>query len=191
MNKRTSKNSVDQSLPSYLKANYLLPDGTARIDVNVIGAEIFNPMSYGNGRTLNQDLFDLIDEESNLIPAAIPLRICFHIDEAENEQKEEIESLYSEHYQALIYDQEWDHRQNSFRFWRLTAVGAALMALYIYLSVSMEDSIGLEVLSALASVALWLAAEILLVTNRDVLRNIRNLYQLRDANIEFTAEHDH
>lgn len=164
MNKRTSKNSVDQSLPSYLKANYLQPDGTARIAVNVIGAEIFNPMSYGNGRTLNQDLFDLIDEESNLIPAAIPLRICFHIDEAENEQKEEIESLYREHYQALIYDQEWDHRQNSFRFWRLTAVGAALMALYIYLSVSMENSIGLEVLSTLASVALWLAAEILRVS---------------------------
>lgn len=191
MNKRTSKNSVDQSLPSYLKANYLLPDGTARIDVNVIGVEIFNPLSYGNGRTLNQDLFDLIDEESNLIPAAIPLRICFHIGEAENEQKEEIETLYREHYQTLIYDQEWDHRQNSFRFWRLTAVGAALMALYIYLSVSMEDSIGLEVLSTLASVALWLAAEILLVTNRDVLRDIRNLYQLRNANIEFTAEHDH
>lgn len=191
MNKRTSKNSVNQSLPSYLKANYLLPDGTARIDVNLIGVEIFNPLSYGNGRTLNQDLFDLIDEESNLIPVAIPLRICFHIGETENEQKEEIETLYREHYQTLIYDQEWDHRQNSFRFWRLTAVGAALMALYIYLSVSMEDSIGLEVLSTLASVALWLAAEILLVTNRDVLRDIRNLYQLRNANIEFTAEHDH
>ncbi len=185
MNKHTYRDTKEKSLPAYLKDNYLQPDGTALIEIDLSSTDIFNPLSYGKGRTLNQDIFDLIDEESNLIPAAFPLRIRFHAASLTPDQKSAIETMYRQHYQALVYDQEWDNRQNRFRFWRLTVVGAILMALYIYLSVSVEDSIGLEVLSTLASVALWLAAEILLVTNRDVHIAIRNLHQLRDATIEF------
>lgn len=188
MNKHTYKETREESLPAYLKANYLQPDGTALIEIDLSSTDIFNPLSYGKGRTLNQDIFDLIDDESNLIPATIPLHIRFHAASLTSDQKDEIENLYREHYQALVYDQEWDHRQNRFRFWRLTIVGAVLMALYIYFSVSAEDSIGLEVLSTLASVALWLAAEILLVTNRDVRIAIHNLHQLRDASIEFEED---
>lgn len=51
-----------------------------------------------------------------------------------------------------------------------------------------NGAIGLEVLSTLASVALWLAAEILLVTNRDVRIAIHNLHQLRDVSIEFEKD---
>ena len=113
MNKHTYKETREESLPAYLKANYLQPDGTALIEIDLSSTDIFNPLSYGKGRTLNQDIFDLIGDESNLIPATIPLHIRFHAASLTSDQKDEIENLYREYYQALVYDQEWGHRPRS------------------------------------------------------------------------------
>lgn len=47
MNKHTYKETREESLPAYLKANYLQPDGAALIEIDLSSTDIFNPLSYG------------------------------------------------------------------------------------------------------------------------------------------------
>lgn len=54
-------------------------DGRVGIDINLNNdIELYNPLSVSCDLELNSEIYDYIEEQSNLIPSNIPLKIRFH-----------------------------------------------------------------------------------------------------------------
>ena len=177
---------TEESLPEYLKRKYYRQDGTAVIEVNLYeGFSLYDPLTHGGGRQLNPDIYELIEEQSNLIPSFSPLRIRFCGREVPPEEQEEVRRMYSEHYQSLYYDREWDRRSNRTKFVGMLGFGILMMVLYLYRSYNSADTLFLELLSVLASFSLWSAADLFLMGRREIKEDLQEIVQCQEAEITF------
>ncbi len=59
----------------YISKDYM-EDGKAAIHVNI--DDLYNPMSLSNLRQLYGDIFSYVEENANLLPAMMPLRVIMH-----------------------------------------------------------------------------------------------------------------
>ena len=109
-------------------------DGYAVIDVNLReGAEIYNPLSAQSNRDLSSDIYAFIDEQTNLVPAEIPLRIRFH-GNIPAEEQEQIRSLMHRHYTMKSFDISWDVAANLRKMIVLAVFGVIVLCAYFYLT---------------------------------------------------------
>lgn len=183
-----ARKTTDQQMAEYLQKNYMQQDGTALIKINLYDDfELYDPLTIGETRRLNQDIYDLVDREANLIPPLTPLRICFCCREISPDDQDRIRHMFYDHYQADNLDKVWDRNVQFARFWRMFLFGLVMMALYIVKSVGTDDNLFLEVLSVLASFSLWEAADIWLVERRQLKAAREEAKQRRDATIEFSS----
>lgn len=186
MKQMPSAKDNDERLLTYLKEKYLQKDGTALIEIELYeGFELYDPLTRGKTRRLNQDIFELVERETNLIPTVTPLCICFHGRKLDETEQDEIRRMYKERYQNECFDKEWDQRTERGRFIRMLVFGIFMMTLYIIRSVNSDDTLFLEIISVLASFSLWEAADIWLVEEREIRKERFSFRQLRDARIEF------
>ena len=86
-------------LAEYIDEEFV-EDGKVTIRVNV--DELYRPMSMGNLRQLNGDIFDYVEHCVNLVPSLIPLRVVFH--GVEEKDREHVPELFRLHYDAELQD---------------------------------------------------------------------------------------
>lgn len=179
------KDSI-QTLHHYIEQEYMDADGYAAIDVCLYeGLELYDPMSVGRQRDLNQEIYDFIEQKANIIPAQVPLKIRFHGGNLSPEQKKEIQCLLSEHYTVMLHDKAWDKRINRRKLFGMTVVGVVFLSLYFFFALKREDGLFLEILSVIGSFALWEAADCMILERREINTEILNTAQHLTQDIEF------
>lgn len=160
-------------------------EGNAVVDVNLgDGADIYDPLSMKGD--LSGDIYDYIEKETNIIPAAIPLRIRFHGDVKEEEQ-EEIKKIMRWHYVMKSFDISWDLVANFKKTLGLFIFGAIVLAVYLYFAILGENMFLTEILSIVGSFSLWEAADAFLLERAGLRRDYRNNEQSLNQKIEFVT----
>ena len=174
-----------RSLRSYLKEEYMDADGCGVIDVCLYeGLELYDPLSCGRQLELNPDIYGFIEQKANLLPAQVPLRICFH-GRVSPEDQEQIRRLMAEHYRIALQDRTWDLRSNLWKLLGMVAVGVVFLSMYFFFALREDDGLFLELLSVIGSFALWEAADCFLLERRAINRDMMNIAQHMTQEVVF------
>ena len=173
------------TLRRYLDEEYMNDEGVGVIDVCLSeGLELYDPLSYGRQRELNPEIYDFIGQKANLLPAQVPLRICFH-GHVPPEDQEQIRRLMAEHYSLELQDRMWDLRSNRHKLIGMVAVGVVFLSLYFFFALQEDDGLFLELLSVIGSFALWEAADCFLLERRAITRDMMNIAQHMTQEVVF------
>ena len=184
--KRTVRDQARlRTLRSYLAEEYIDAEGFGVIDVCLYeGLELYEPLSWGRQRELNPEIYNFIEQKSNLLPAQVPLRICFHGHIALEDQ-EQIRRLMAEHYSIDLQDRMWDLRSNLRKLTGMMAVGVVFLSLYFFFALRKDDGLFLELLSVIGSFALWEAADCFLLERRAINREMMDVAQHMTQEVVF------
>lgn len=165
-------------------------DGFAVIDVKLPAEEdLYNPLSTGKNLDLNNDIYDFIDQQANIIPSKIPLKIRFHGD-VDEDKRQEIKNLMHKHYTMRSYDVTWDFAANFRKTLFLTIFGILVLIAYFVVTVVADNPLFAEVLSIVGTFSLWEAANAVLL-DRPALKRTRNgIEQNISQTIEFVSTRD-
>lgn len=178
-----------QELLEYIE-RILDDEGNAVVDVNLGGGgEIYEPLSLKGDKDLGRGVYDFIESQTNVIPANIPLRIRFHGDFGQEEQKE-IKEIMHRHYTMKSFDISWDMVANFRKMLLLALFGAGVLALYLYLAITGKNAFTAEILSIVGSFSLWEAADAFLLERPHLRREMRNNEQSLSQKIEFITDGD-
>ena len=176
------------TLRRYLDEEYMNDEGVGVIDVCLSeGLELYDPLSYGRQRELNPEIYDFIGQKANLLPALVPLRICFH-GHVPPEDQEQIRRLMAEHYSLELQDRMWDLRSNRHKLIGMVAVGVMFLSLYFFFALREDDGLFLELLSVIGSFALWEASDCFLLERRSIHRDMMNIAQHMTQEVVFLDE---
>lgn len=184
--KRTVRDQARlRTLRRYLDEEYMNDEGVGVIDVCLYeGLELYDPLSYGGQRELNPEIYDFIGQKANLLPALVPLRICFH-GHVPPEDQEQIRRLMAEHYSLELQDRMWDLHSNRHKLIGMVAVGVVFLSLYFFFALREDDGLFLELLSVIGSFALWEAADCFLLERRAITRDMMNIAQHMTQEVVF------
>lgn len=184
--KRTVRDQARlRTLRRYLDEEYMNDEGVGVIDVCLSeGLELYDPLSWGRQRELNPEIYDFIGQKANLLPAQVPLRICFH-GHVPPEDQEQIRRLMAEHYSLELQDRMWDLRSNRHKLIGMVAVGVVFLSLYFFFALREDDGLFLELLSVIGSFALWEAADCFLLERRAITRDMMNIAQHMTQEVVF------
>lgn len=184
--KRTVRDQARlRTLRRYLDEEYMNDEGVGVIDVCLSeGLELYDPLSWGRQRELNPEIYDFIGQKANLLPAQVPLRICFH-GHVPPEDQEQIRRLMAEHYSLELQDRMWDLRSNRHKLTGMVAVGVVFLSLYFFFALREDDGLFLELLSVIGSFALWEAADCFLLERRAITRDMMNIAQHMTQEVVF------
>ena len=173
------------TLRRYLDEEYMNDEGVGVIDVCLHeGLELYDPLSFGRQRELNPEIYAFIGQKANLLPALMPLRICFH-GHVSPEDQEQIRRLMAEHYSIELQDRMWDLRSNRRKLIGMVAVGVVFLSLYFFFALREDDGLFLELLSVIGSFALWEAADCFLLERRAITRDMMNIAQHMTQEVVF------
>ena len=161
-----------------------MEDDKGVIHVNV--QDLYNPLSMGKFRSMDDAIFDYIEECANILPALVPLKIVFH--GADQDAREEIPVMYKRHYHLDMQDHFWDQRENNARIMYMTILGLVLIVLYLVLAISESGTLFLEILSIIGSFALCDAVGCFLIQRRMVHEEMLDTAQFLTAELEFSDE---
>ena len=169
-----------------LKQEYM-QDGYAVIHVDLSNTELYHPLSMGDQRTINDDIYGYIEQSANLVPALISLKIVFSGIQAAPSEQEEIRARMKKHYSAVMQDFLWDKRKNMQKMLYMVGVGLIFLTAYLMLALSREDNLFLELLSVIGSFSLWEAANCFLVERKNIQRELMDTAQYMTAEIVFES----
>lgn len=173
------------TLRRYLDEEYMNGEGVGVIDVCLYeGLDLYDPLSWGRQRELNPEIYGFIEQKANLIPAQVPLRICFH-GHVPPEDQAQIRRLMAEHYSLELQDRMWDMRSNRHKLIGMVAVGVVFLSLYFFFALREDDGLFLELLSVIGSFALWEAADCFLLERRAITRDMMNIAQHMTQEVVF------
>lgn len=110
-------------------------DGEERAIINV-GAEnyddIFSPYCYKGGDTLSPTLVDYLQQKSNTIPLDYDLTIRFHVKNANEQKRKEIQAAVKENYRSDTLGIERKmHRTTMFSLW-FVLFGIIFTIIYLF-----------------------------------------------------------
>ena len=163
------------SLRRYIDNEYM-EDGYAVIHINLYQEyELFDPLSYGRQKQINQEIIDYIDRRSAIIPTTIPLKVIFHGKDITEDDQENIKKCIKEHYTVAMYDKQWDKRINRRKIIALTALGLSVLGVYVLHAISGEENMRTEILSIIASFSLWEAVDLFLLERKSLQKELWDL----------------
>lgn len=172
-------------------AEEYVQDGYACIDLRLYpGLEIYDQMSMGKQKDLSPEIYEHIDQHANLIPSVMPLKIRFWGREIPEDEQKAIREMMKKHYSHSLLDKVWDRRSNSIHMWTMLILGAALLSLYVFLTVIEQDTVALEILGTIGSFSIWEAADCFLVERLSIRKQMRYVSQNLVQEIEFHSETD-
>ena len=171
------RHTAPGSLHRYLDEEYMTEDGVGVIDVRLYDElALYDPLSLGRQRELNPEIYDFIERKANLLPAQVPLRICFH-GRIPPEDQAQIRRLMAEHYAIALQDRMWDQRSNRVKLTGMVAVGVLFLSMYFFFALREDDGLFLELLSVIGSFALWEAADCFLLERRAIRHDMLDIAQ--------------
>ena len=178
------RNRNTKALGEYI-INKREKDGTVCIDVNISDTELYEPMSIGFDKEINNDIYSYIEEKANLIPHTIPLKIRFHGIKITEAEENEVRQIMQKHYSVMLLDKQWDRITNTRKLIVMSVFGVAMLAVYFYLSLFAENPVLVELFSVLGSFSLWEAAGSFLLERPGLKRECKDIEQFREQTIEF------
>lgn len=160
--------------------------GRACLDLNLTGgAELYDPLTYGNDRDLNGKIYRFIDQRASIIPTVIPLHLRVHGGSFSEDEQENIAAVMSRHYATRANDVTVEMMRSNHKLLLMLILGGVVLALGVYLSVAHEVGVLSEVLSIVASFALCEAATTFLIEQPRLKRDYENLMQSKKMTLEF------
>lgn len=178
-----------KTLRHYVEREYLDETGNAVIDINLYeGLDLFEPLSMGKQKEIHPDIIDFIDRKSNLIPGTNPIILRFHGGELSDEEKKQAADCLKEHYTVALQDRAWDLRANNMQLMVLSIIGVALISLYLFCALKLEEGLFLEVLSIIGSFALWEATDRFLIERSVIRRDMIGIAQNKIQTVEFVKK---
>lgn len=169
-----------RKIAEHINREYM-EDGKAVIHVNV--QELYNPLSMGNMRQLNGDIFDYIEQSANLLPSMVPIRAVLH--GVAEEDRKQVPDLFRLHYRLVAQDRLWDQRMNRWKMFYMTGVGLIFILAYLFFAFRQEDDLFLEILSVIGSFSLWEAANCFLIERREINKALNETAQFLTMEIAF------
>jgi len=161
-------------------------DGRIGIDINLNNDyELYNPLSFNYYHELNRNIYDYIEEQSNIIPSNIPLKIRFHGRNFSDDEKNNICEIIKRHYTIAAFNKQWDKAVNTKKLIVMSIFGVSMFAIYFYLSVFLENQIAVELFSVLGSFSLLEAAGSFLLERPQIKREYNEIMQFKNQTIEF------
>lgn len=174
-------------LSNYLADEYDCNNGYATIDINLKDQEIFNPLSMGKQKSLNNAIYDFIDELIYPIPAYIPVKIYIH-GVSDEKMKQEITQMIQEHYDLNLKDKEIDLKINLARSITLFGLGIIMLGIYFFLANFMKEGVWYEVLSIISSFIIWESADYFVLERHSLRISYNDAAQIALAQVEFVDE---
>lgn len=160
--------------------------GRACLDLNLTGgAELYDPLTYGNDRDLNGKIYRFIDQRASIIPTVIPLHLRIHGGPFSEDERENIAAVMSRHYATRANDVTVEMMRSNYKLLLMLILGGVVLTLGVYLSVAHEVGVLSEVLSIVASFALCEAATTFLIDQPRLKRDYENLMQSKKMTLEF------
>ena len=185
-NRQTRKERKEE-LKQYLE-RVLDSEGNAVVDVDLSGdTPRYDALSMKGQRDLNGEIYEYIDAQTNIIPAAIPLRVRIH-GAFNEEEREEVRQMMHRHYTMKSYDISWDLMVNFRKMLILAIFGVIMLGVYLYFAISGEHVFATEIFSIIGSFALWEAADAFLLERPRLRQEHRNNEQNLNERIEFVCE---
>lgn len=170
-------------------AEEYVQDGYACIDLRLYdGFELYDPMSMGRQSDLNPEVYEHINQHAILIPSAMPLKIRFWGRDIPSDEQQTIREMMRKHYTHNLLDKVWDRRSNNIHMWTMLILGAALLSLYVYLTVRGQDTVYLEILGTIGSFSIWEVADCFLIERLSIRKQMRYISQNLVQEVEFHPE---
>lgn len=149
-----------QTAEKKLVEEYLCADGKAQIDINLYdNVELFNPLTCGKQLDLNNDIYNLIDAKLYSVPLKYPIRLCFHGNIPELQTQAAVRETIQKHYMYTFRDKKEDLRINLLKTIVMATLGAALLAIYFTLELTLSNPVFMEFLSIAGCFAVWEAVD--------------------------------
>lgn len=185
--------SYEKKLPphrEYVEKEYHVgEDGFAVIELNnYSGLEWYQPLSYGNQRELNPDIFAFIDAKAYTVPVEYPLRIDIKNCCIDSNECESVAHLIKEHYAKMHWESLIEIRKNRFLSVILTIMGALFLAFAITLQSVNINKVFSEMAMIVATFTFWEAASHWMVGRAEL--RLKRLYtgQLATAEVVFCGD---
>lgn len=161
-------------------------DENGRAIINV-GAEnyddIFSLFCYKGGDTLSSSLVEYLNQKASVIPLEYDLTIKFHVKNANDEKRKEIQAALKENYQSSIYASDQRiHRTTVFSLWFLI-LGIIFATTYILTNAKWHIAIT-YVIDLFAWVFLWEGIDAFYLDRRMMKLDKIKALRLATANVE-------
>lgn len=152
-----------------------------------IGAEnyddIFSPYCYKGGDTLSSALVDYLQQKSNAVPYDYDLTMRFHVKNATEEKRLDIENAIKENYVNEVRGlEERMHRTTVFSMWFIL-FGIIFSAAYLFL-IHFASTEFTYLIDLFAWVFLWEGTDAFFLDRRVMQLNLVKAYRLATAKIE-------
>ncbi len=161
-------------------------DENGKAIINV-GAEnyddIFSPYCYKGGDMLSSSLVEYLNQKSNVIPLEYDLTIKFHVKDATEEKRKEIQSALKENYQSSIYGVDLRMRRTAIFSLCFILIGLLFTTLYIITNNVWHIAIT-YIVDLLAWVFLWEGIDAFFLDRRMMKIDKIKALRLATANVE-------
>ena len=177
-------------LRKQLSANYgpngFLCDEEDRAIINV-GAEnyddIFSPYCYKGADTLSSSLVEYLEQKSGAVPLDYDLTIRFHVKDANEEKRKEIQAAVRENYQSDVRLFERRLKRTATFSLIFVLIGALITTLYLFFSNNIPTGVA-YVVDILAWLFIWEGIDAFFLDGRLVQIDMLKALRLGTAKIE-------
>jgi hypothetical protein len=149
---------------------------------------LYASLSDSRHPRLNPELYDYVEERTNLVPSSLSLHTIFEGRVFTDKEKEDIRSCFHDHYLAERMDILWDRRAVTRAARGMAFLGTILLGLYFFLDSQQAPAVIMEILSIIGSFAIWEAAAHILEDRPGLLRKKAANTQYMEQVISFADE---
>ena len=162
---------MKNKVSDYINNEFLDEDGFYTIDINLDNKFcIYNELSVGKQLELNDDIFNYIDNKSDVIPNDYKLKIRFAGRKLREEDKKNINKLLHEHYYVIMENIKKELDSLTFKMIILLLFGLFCFTLYfIVVNKISFNSLLLEFLGLVGSFSIWESFGLFVFDRKEIL----------------------
>lgn len=149
---------------------------------------LFEELAPKDRADVSSDIYEYIEKKAYYIPINFHLIIRFHGRSIPAEDRDRIAEKIKNHYFYEIIDKADDLHTNMLKTIALGVLGAALISLYLFLAIQMENALFLELLSVVGTFAAWESVDYFIIERTGIKREIVELIQLTEATVDFCEQ---
>ena len=176
---------MKHNVKEYINKEFLDKDGFYTINVNLYkGFSLYNELSFDKQKELNDEIFNYIDNKSEVIPNEYKLKIKFIGRKLDEEDKKRIEYLIHEHYYVVMENVKRELDKLTYKMVLLLLLGFVGFTLYyIFVNRIAFNSLLLEFLGLVGSFSIWESIGLFVFDRKDISTNEYFIENIRNDNL--------
>ena len=181
---------MKNNVRDYIRKEFLDKDGYYTIGINLYKEFLlYNGLSVGEQLELNDEIFNYIDNKSEVIPNNYKIKIKFIGRKISDEDRKRIDYLIHEHYYVVMENIKRELNKLTYKMIGLLLFGISLFTLCFFIVSKISyNSLLLEFLSLVGSFSIWESFGIFIFDRREFLNNYYGSLQNYEMEIEFEKE---